>query len=196
MRRVLPPLLPQCLVASTLLLAWSVERCTVRFIQYIPVPTHTYNTLCKNPSCQLPLLLYEQSTAFGVWVRLFDDILLLSFSRDAWSPSRKGWNECIRSHACLSRPKFRRVVFDSRYQVYMVTTTIWLTIWLCLYDYDYMTMTIWLWLYDYAHKGKVRVGVHVLTLTHRCNAVRGHRTGSNNSGAEDYLRRKSNKNRR
>ena len=29
----------------------------------------------------------------------------------------------------------------------------------------------------------------VLTLTHRYNAVRGHRTalGSNNSGAEDYL---------
>ena len=27
------------------------------------------------------------------------------------------------------------------------------------------------------------------------NAVRGHRTGSNNSGAEDYLSRKTNKNR-
>ena len=38
--------------------------------------------------------------------------------------------------------------------------------------------------------------VVVLTLTHRYNAVRGHRTGSNNSGAEDYLRRKTNKNRR
>ena len=36
----------------------------------------------------------------------------------------------------------------------------------------------------------------ILTLTHRCNAVRGHRTGSNNSGAENYLRRKTNKNRR
>ena len=35
-----------------------------------------------------------------------------------------------------------------------------------------------------------------LTLTHRCNAVRGHRTCSNNSGVEDYLRRKTNKNRR
>ena len=35
--------------------------------------------------------------------------------------------------------------------------------------------------------------VHVvLTLTHRYNnAVRGHRTRSNNSGAEDYLRRKN-----
>ena len=33
----------------------------------------------------------------------------------------------------------------------------------------------------------------VLTLTHRYNVVRGHRTGSNNSGAEDYLRRKHNK---
>ena len=32
----------------------------------------------------------------------------------------------------------------------------------------------------------------VLTLSHRYNAVRGHRTGSNNSGAEDYLRRKTN----
>ena len=28
------------------------------------------------------------------------------------------------------------------------------------------------------------------------NAVRGHRTGSNNSGVEDYLRRETNKNRR
>ena len=35
--------------------------------------------------------------------------------------------------------------------------------------------------------------VVVLTLTHGCNAVRGHRTGSNNSGAEDYLRRETNK---
>ena len=33
----------------------------------------------------------------------------------------------------------------------------------------------------------------VLTLTHGYNAVRGHRTGSNNSGAEDDLRRKTNK---
>ena len=39
----------------------------------------------------------------------------------------------------------------------------------------------------------VVVVVVVLTLTHRYNAVRGHRTGSNNSGAEDYLRRKINK---
>ena len=31
-------------------------------------------------------------------------------------------------------------------------------------------------------------------VTHRYNiAVRGHRTGSNNSGAEDYLRRNTNK---
>ena len=37
------------------------------------------------------------------------------------------------------------------------------------------------------------VVVVVLTLTHGYNAVRGHRTGSNNSGAEDYLRRKTNK---
>ena len=35
-----------------------------------------------------------------------------------------------------------------------------------------------------------------ITLTHRCNAVRGHRTGSNNSRVEDYLRSKTNKNRR
>ena len=34
--------------------------------------------------------------------------------------------------------------------------------------------------------------VVVLALTHRYNAVRGHRTGSNKSGAEDYLRRKTN----
>ena len=31
------------------------------------------------------------------------------------------------------------------------------------------------------------VVVIVLTLTHRYNAVLGHKTGSNNSGAEDYL---------
>ena len=37
---------------------------------------------------------------------------------------------------------------------------------------------------------------HVLTLAHRYNAVRGHRTGSNNSGAENYLRRKTYENRR
>ena len=36
----------------------------------------------------------------------------------------------------------------------------------------------------------------VLTLTHGYNAVRGHKSGSSNSGAEDYLRRKTNKNRR
>ena len=42
------------------------------------------------------------------------------------------------------------------------------------------------------------VGVFVvaLTLTHRYNAVRGHRTGSNNSGAEGYPRRKTDINRR
>ena len=33
----------------------------------------------------------------------------------------------------------------------------------------------------------------VLTLTHRYNAVRGLRTGSNNSGVQDYLRRKTDK---
>ena len=38
-----------------------------------------------------------------------------------------------------------------------------------------------------------RVVVVVLTLTHRYNAVRGHRARSNNSGAADYLRRKTNK---
>ena len=39
----------------------------------------------------------------------------------------------------------------------------------------------------------VIVVVVVFTLTHRYNAVRGHRTGSNNSGAEDYLGGKQNK---
>ena len=33
----------------------------------------------------------------------------------------------------------------------------------------------------------------VFTLNYGYNAVRGHRTGSNNSGAEDYLRRNTNK---
>ena len=42
----------------------------------------------------------------------------------------------------------------------------------------------------------VLLRIVVLTLTHRYNAVRGHRTGSNSSGAENYLRRKTNKNRR
>ena len=37
------------------------------------------------------------------------------------------------------------------------------------------------------------VAVVVLTLTNRYNAVRGLRTGSNNSGTEDYLRRKTKK---
>ena len=37
----------------------------------------------------------------------------------------------------------------------------------------------------------VVVVVVVLALIHRYNAVRGHRTGSNNSGAEDDLRRKT-----
>ena len=39
----------------------------------------------------------------------------------------------------------------------------------------------------------VVVVVVVFTLTHGYNAVRRHRTGSNNSGAEDYLRRKTKK---
>ena len=38
----------------------------------------------------------------------------------------------------------------------------------------------------------VVVVVVVLTLTRRYNAVRGHRTGSNNSGAENYLRKTNN----
>ena len=38
--------------------------------------------------------------------------------------------------------------------------------------------------------------VVVLTVTHGYNAVRGHRTGFSNSGAENYLRGKTNKNRR
>ena len=37
------------------------------------------------------------------------------------------------------------------------------------------------------------VVVAVLILTHCYNAVRGHRTGSNNSGAEVYFRRKKKK---
>ena len=36
---------------------------------------------------------------------------------------------------------------------------------------------------------KVAIVVVVLTLTHRYNAVRGHRAGPNNSGVEDYLAR-------
>ena len=38
-----------------------------------------------------------------------------------------------------------------------------------------------------------RVVVVFTLLSHGYNAVRGHRIGSNNSGAEDYLRRKTNK---
>ena len=38
------------------------------------------------------------------------------------------------------------------------------------------------------------IPVVVLTLTHRYNTVRGHKTGFNNSGVEDYLRRKTQKN--
>ena len=43
---------------------------------------------------------------------------------------------------------------------------------------------------------KVVIVVAVLTLTHRYSTIRGHSTGSNNSGVEDYLRRKTNNNRR
>ena len=39
----------------------------------------------------------------------------------------------------------------------------------------------------------VVVVVVILTLTHRYDAVRGHRTGSNNSGVEDSPRGKTNK---
>ena len=37
----------------------------------------------------------------------------------------------------------------------------------------------------------VAIVVVVLTLTDSYNSVRGHRTGSNDSGAGDYLRRKN-----
>ena len=37
----------------------------------------------------------------------------------------------------------------------------------------------------------VVVAAAVLTFTRRYDAVLGHRTGSNSSGAEDYLRRKN-----
>ena len=42
----------------------------------------------------------------------------------------------------------------------------------------------------------VVVVVVVVSFTHRYNAVCGHRTGSHNSGMEDCLMRKTNKNRR
>ena len=49
------------------------------------------------------------------------------------------------------------------------------------------------WSYVYRHRiESILVAVVVVTLNRRCNAVRGHRTGSNNSGVEDYLRRKVN----
>ena len=41
--------------------------------------------------------------------------------------------------------------------------------------------------------GMYKYVVVVLTSTHRYNAVRGHRAGSNNSETENYLRRKTNK---
>ena len=47
----------------------------------------------------------------------------------------------------------------------------------------------------YSERCCSRSGIHspvVLTLTHRYNAIRGHRTGSNNSRAEDYLKMKTN----
>ena len=52
----------------------------------------------------------------------------------------------------------------------------------------------YIWAQKFPH-GSVLCCV-VLTLTHHYNAVRGHRTGSNTSGTEDYLRKKTNKNRR
>ena len=50
--------------------------------------------------------------------------------------------------------------------------------------------------YNHVAAVVVVVVVVVLALTHRYNAVRGHRTGSNNSVAENCRRRKINKNRR
>ena len=61
-----------------------------------------------------------------------------------------------------------------------------------MYEYHKYN-TLW---YDTTAVYRKQLLVVVLTLTHRHNEVRGHRTGSNNSGAEDYLRRKINKNRR
>ena len=43
---------------------------------------------------------------------------------------------------------------------------------------------------------KSSVVVVVLRLTHRYNGVRGHMTGSNNSGSEQFLKKKTNKNTR
>ena len=52
-------------------------------------------------------------------------------------------------------------------------------------------------LWEEAQEKRARCVVVVSTLsTHGYNAVRGHRTGSNSSGAENYLRRKTNKNTR
>ena len=48
-------------------------------------------------------------------------------------------------------------------------------------------LIIYIRIYEYIC---IYIVVVFLTLTHRYNAVRGHRTGSNNSGAKDYLRRK------
>ena len=43
---------------------------------------------------------------------------------------------------------------------------------------------------------KSSVVVVVLRLTHRYNGVRGHMTGSNNSGSEQFLKKNTNKNTR
>ena len=65
-----------------------------------------------------------------------------------------------------------------------------------VYYIDNMLSCTWYSVRSKFTEGANTVRIVVLTLTHRFNAVRGHRTGSNNSGAESYLRKKTNKNRR
>ena len=67
-----------------------------------------------------------------------------------------------------------------------------------IWKYEIAVFDVW-WLgFDLARQPVSRhvvvvvvVVVVVFTLTHGYNAVRRHRTGSNNSGAEDYLRREN-----
>ena len=85
---------------------------------------------------------------------------------------------CLSSHRCrLVRAKLHNSETTPRMFLNLKAPPLGRPVYFCL----------WYWVYEQ----------FFLTSTHRYNAVRGHRTGSNSSGAEkeNYLRRKTNKNR-
>ena len=78
----------------------------------------------------------------------------------------------------LSRPTSRKIIKDDEFT----------------HSNEYGTSVVFVVVYGVVGGGGGVVVV--LTLTHRYNAVRRHRTGSSNAGAEIYLRRTTGQNRR